>query len=558
MTAPAPDGAALVDYLGNLPPFAQFLGIMFSSFLSEDLTVIAVGILWAKGALDLSFALVATWAGLIIGDLLLYFAGFYWGRRALDLPVIRGMLNEQGLERWEHWFARRGVYVVLASRFLPGTRSPCFLAAGILRMPAPKFAITVTIGVMIQATMLMFLAAKLGYIVFDTLQVAHHNVVNVIVVIVLAYLLMRLLVLLLDTTRRRLLWLDLVRLRSHEFWPFWLFYPPLMAYYAWLAIRHRSLTLPSAVNPGMTAGGMVGDRKSELLSQYGGPPDWVARHLLVEPDPEASAEDRAARALGLMQDAGLGFPVIAKPDVGERGGGVRLIHTPPDITHYCEAMPFTAFLLQEYVPGPLEWGVFYTRHPDEPQGRVDSITLKSWPEVVGDGQRTLAELILNDVRARLMARVFLARHVDNLEVVLAKGERRRLVHAGNHCQGAVFRDGRSLITPALEATIHRLASGFPGLNFARFDIRMTDAGALERGDGFKVLEVNGASAEATHVWDPGYDAWRAWRDIAAIWRRLFSIAEAQRQRGTPITPLRELRRLHREFRAQRHHHPPTD
>ena len=55
----------------------------------------------------------------------------------------------------------------------------------------------------------------------------------------------------------------------------------------------------------------------------------------------------------------------------------------------------------------------------------------------------------------------------------ARGERVRLVFAGNHCKGAAFRDGRDLITPALTERVDWLARTIPGFHFGRFDVRFS-------------------------------------------------------------------------------------
>ena len=40
-----------------------------------------------------------------------------------------------------------------------------------------------------------------------------------------------------------------------EFWPMWAFYPPVMAYAAWLMLRHRGMLLPTVANPSFPGGG---------------------------------------------------------------------------------------------------------------------------------------------------------------------------------------------------------------------------------------------------------------------------------------------------------------
>jgi len=66
----------------------------------------------------------------------------------------------------------------------------------------------------------------------------------------------------------------------------------------------------------------------------------------------------------------------------------------------------------------------YYRYPGEDVGHIFSITEKRFPEVVGDGVSTMADLVLRDDRAVCMANTYLARFHDEIP---AAGERVRLV-----------------------------------------------------------------------------------------------------------------------------------
>ena len=59
-------------------------------------------------------------------------------------------------------------------------------------------------------------------------------------------------------------------------------------------------------------------------------------------------------------------------------------------------------LVQSYVEGPHEIGVFYYRFPHETHGQIFAITEKLFPVVQGDGRSTVAELIWRNPRARFM------------------------------------------------------------------------------------------------------------------------------------------------------------
>ena len=55
--------------------------------------------------------------------------------------------------------------------------------------------------------------------------------------------------------------------------------------------------------------------------------------------------------------------------------------------------------------------------------------------------------------------------------------------------------------------------------------------ALARGEGFRVIEINGVGSEATHVWDPATPLLEAWRAQFFHYGAAFRIAAANRARG---------------------------
>ncbi|HKQ63159.1 MAG TPA: hypothetical protein VJS92_17865 [Candidatus Polarisedimenticolaceae bacterium] len=328
----------------------------------------------------------------------------------------------------------------------------------------------------------------------------------------------------------------------HEFWPPWLFYLPVAAYYAWLALRFRGLLLPTCANPTIFSGGLLGESKSAILDLV--PVPWrerLARYAVVDRGergtPEAAALERARRAL---HHAGLDYPLVAKPDVGQRGAGIAPLYGEDDLVNYLRRFPAGArLLLQEMADGKRrpggvrEAGIMYWRAPDAAHGRIFSLTLKRTPWIVGDGVRSVRELILGDRRARRLKHVYLPRHATILEQVLDPGVELPLVFAGNHCQGTIFCDGTDLVTPELADCIDALARAIPGFHFGRFDVCFAELGALLRGQEFQIIEINGAGAEATHIWDGSVTLREAYGTLFEQFRALFVIGAANRRRGHP-------------------------
>jgi len=197
-------------------------------------------------------------------------------------------------------------------------------------------------------------------------------------------------------------------------------------------------------------------------------------------------------------------------------------------------------IAQRYHPGPHEVGVLWIRHADGPRdgraGFIFAVTRKEFPDLVGDGTHTIEQLIWAHPRYRCQATIFLERFADRLEEVLDDGQTIRLAHSGNHCQGVLFRDGRDLITPELEHEIDKLCSSFRGLDdgpldFGRFDIRYTSDESLRRGERFGVVELNGATAEATNLYDPEPIVVWAYGVLFRQWSHLYRLGAMRRAQG---------------------------
>jgi hypothetical protein len=326
-------------------------------------------------------------------------------------------------------------------------------------------------------------------------------------------------------------------IRRWEFWPAWIVNLPVAIWITWLAVRYRSATVFTAANPGIEDGGVVGESKSAILASL--PQAWVLPWATIEPD-ELAARVEQARAI--IASRNWRYPIVIKPDQGERGSGVRWIECDDSLRAYLEREP-RRVMLQIPHHGPFEAGLFYVRHPDETRGRLFSITDKHFPIVIGDGQSTLAALIDAHPRYRLQRDVFRARHAARLDAVPTPGEAVRLAKAGNHAQGTEFRNGAALWTPALEARIDAIAREIDGFYFGRFDVRYRDRAAFMAGRDLAIVELNGVTSEATHIYDPSASIVAAWRTLMQQWSLAFAIGAAHRARGHRPTSLRRLASL---------------
>ena len=340
------------------------------------------------------------------------------------------------------------------------------------------------------------------------------------------------------------------RLLRWEFWPPYVFYPPVVAYIIFLGFRFRNWTLFTAANPAIPAAGFVGESKYEILRQLRGVPSAIPAHILLV---HSETGERLRQAEAFLQENQLSFPVVLKPDAGQRGLGVAIIRSSRQLREYLEKAPFPV-ILQEYVAGK-EFGIFYYRYPGESRGHILSITEKRMPVLAGDGRRTVEDLILRDDRAVCMADFYLRQNSKRLQYVPAVGEQVQLVEIGAHCRGAIFLDGNFAITPALEKAMQQIADGFERFYFGRFDVRVPSIADLMAGRNLKVIELNGVTSEATHIYDPKLSLFDAYRTLFRQWRIAFEIGRRNHYRGANPSSLVDLLKRIRDYRQLAQQYP---
>lgn len=534
-------------------PFAKAAGFFFATFILEDVAAIGAGLLLATGDISWPAALLSCFLGIWMGDAGLYGLARCAGRNWFEKSSLRRFAPK--VARSERWFAERGTPILILSRMIPGARLPTYLAAGFLRVPLPRF-LFITGAASFAWTMVVlflartfgerlvhwihgykyaaFLVAAVGFAIFCLLQFVRRSAVSF---------------------DWRQLAARLQRWRHWEFWPAWVFYPPVAIYCVWLAIKYRGLTLPTAANPGIFSGGFVGESKMATLQDLmNSSREFTAEARLIC---GGTVAERLAWLHETCEQCAIGYPFILKPDVGQRGIGIKLIRDEAQAAGYL-AQTSAPLLVQRYAEGPGEIGVFYYRFPHESQGNVFAITEKIFPVIIGDGKSTVAELIYCDQRARLIADKYLRRFAVRRDEILAMGEKLKLVEAGNHAQGCVFRDGMRLCTPALAERIDDISRGVPGFYVGRFDIRYASEADLREGKNFQIIELNGAASEATSIYDARNSLWSAYGQLFRQWDLVFAIGAANRRRGCAPTKLSLVWRKWRQYVRDAATYPAAD
>lgn len=330
----------------------------------------------------------------------------------------------------------------------------------------------------------------------------------------------------LSARRRLLIQSSLARSLRWEFWPMWIFYIPVVFYIVWLALRYRSLAF-TAVNPGLPASGFIGENKSRCLMQLQkNCPEYTATTLLVPVTESQSSKLMLCQQF--MQTHQLNYPIVLKPDFGQRGVDVAIIDDEEALSHYLRQANVDT-VIQEYIAG-VEFGVFYMRDPERPSGYIFSLTHKCFPVLIGDGVSTIEALIFNHPRLYYMANFLLKKYSERLGEIPVIDEPVNLITLGSHCRGSLFLEGQQYFSSALEQVIDRASHGIEGFYFGRYDVRAADIEAFKRGD-IRILEVNGVTSESTNMYDPSYSLIKAYRILFAQWKMAFEIGKKNIHRG---------------------------
>lgn len=236
--------------------------------------------------------------------------------------------------------------------------------------------------------------------------------------------------------------------------------------------------------------------------------------------------------LNTLKEAEIKYPLIAKPDIGLRGSAVKKINSIVDLKKYSDKANFD-YVVQDLIPYENEIGIFYVRYPDEKTGRITGIVSKEFLIITGNGYSTVEELIKENPRYELQLRVLKQEYGKKLLDILPKEEKLNLVPYGNHARGAKFIDGNHWITPKLTQMVNEMCLQIPEFYFGRLDVMYKTIEELEQGVNFLIVELNGASSEPTHIYDPKHSLFFAWKELARHITYMYEISAANHKNGAP-------------------------
>jgi membrane protein DedA with SNARE-associated domain len=167
---------AAIAYIENIfPPFPS------------DVVVVFAGSLVGLGTIDFTSALLLATVASTIGFLSMYKIGDWFGDKILEAGRIK-FLPKESVLKVEVWFRRYGYFVIVANRFLAGTRAVVSFFAGMSELSLLKTTILSFLSALVWNAILLIAGQKLGQnwqAISFYLETYSRTVTTIIIVVVL-------------------------------------------------------------------------------------------------------------------------------------------------------------------------------------------------------------------------------------------------------------------------------------------------------------------------------------------------------------------------------------
>jgi len=287
-------------------------------------------------------------------------------------------------------------------------------------------------------------------------------------------------------------------------------------------VKSHHLNYFTVANPAIAQGGMFDESKEAIYDII---PDRFTPNTLV-----VYGREDITDIVEKMNNKGLRFPIFIKPDVGLQGYLVKKIDNEKELARYLEPYTHKKFLIQEFLDHNNEYALLYYKYPETGESGIFSLSSRSYPFVVGDGKKTLKELLEGYGNDRVDRTDFMERYKDLMDDIVEKGQKFIVDYVGNYKRGSELHDEVGAVDNELVQAIDQYIGSIDGLHFIRLDLKAHSIEDIKKGD-FKIIEVNGAKAESMHKYDNKYTDTDRMKILDEHWHILGDISRQNIAKG---------------------------
>jgi len=124
--------------------------------LGEEWVIIPAAAIVSNGEMPIWPTLLAAYFGVVFGDFIWFFVCSKFGTKILDIKCFKKLFHPKRMLQAKYQFDRRGAWVIVFARFIPGSRTPTIAVSGMMHMPFVKFAIPTVLCCLITAPVQFF------------------------------------------------------------------------------------------------------------------------------------------------------------------------------------------------------------------------------------------------------------------------------------------------------------------------------------------------------------------------------------------------------------------
>jgi membrane protein DedA with SNARE-associated domain len=158
----------ILNYIAQLTPFWLLVVLTFFSYFENifppspsDLVVVVGGSLIGKGVIYFMPTLILITIGSVAGFMTIYYIGSTLDKKVVKAHKLK-YIPTDGIEKVEAWFAKYGYWLILANRFMPGTRSVISLFTGLSELKIKRTTILCTLSALGWNAFILYLGMIFG------------------------------------------------------------------------------------------------------------------------------------------------------------------------------------------------------------------------------------------------------------------------------------------------------------------------------------------------------------------------------------------------------------
>jgi len=185
----------ILTHISDLSPFWIYLTIFFFAYIENlfppspsDLIVVIGGSLIATGSLHIVPTFLFATSGSLLGFLTAFLIGWQFDKKIIHSGKLK-FINIESVEKVERAFTKYGYYLIVANRFLPGTRAVISFFAGMSRLNVNKTTLLSLISSALWNAFLIYLGIAFGKNVdaIDGYLKTYSNIILIITGIVILF-----------------------------------------------------------------------------------------------------------------------------------------------------------------------------------------------------------------------------------------------------------------------------------------------------------------------------------------------------------------------------------